>query len=1196
MHKQKKINKREELKSKVKTLLTKLIIIFAVFILYLFPYLLTLSPVNAAPPANFQTTLVVGNGLDGPSGFDIAPDGRIFILERTGKVKIVKDGQLLPQPFVNLPSLATGDRGLIGISFDPDYFSNHFVYFYYTGLDQLNRLVRFDATNDTATSDELILYQTVFPSEQLHVGGGIRFGPDGKLYFAVGDNGYHPNGQDLSNPHGKILRINKNGSTPTDNPFVNTTNALPEIWAYGLRNPWKFSFDPLTQLLYDGDVGEADTEEINKIVKGGNYGWPNCEGPCPQPNPNFIDPIYTYPHDGGSAAVTLGPVYRSSLFPTEYIGSLFFGDYAKGFIKRMKLDNNGNNAGVFDFDLNAGSVVDMRIAPDGEIYYLTYIPGALYKITYTTGNHIPIPNASASPTKGVEPLTVNFTSAGSHDSDGDNLFYLWEFGDGTTSTLANPQKTYPNKGKFIVKLTVSDGTNSAPANPIVIQVGLSPTVTIGSPQDGSTYRAGDTIFYSASGVDGAGFDISDSNFTTEIVFHHQTHIHPFLGPLTPNKNGSFIIPTTGESSPDTWYEIIVTATDTNGLSDTKSVRINPIKSNFTLETQPLGLQVLVDGIPTNTPTTITGIVGFKRELSVNPNQQLNNIQYAFDHWSDNGNIRHFITTPENPTTITAIFTPTSSFISEYFNNTELTGSPTFTRQDPTINFDFGSGSPDPRLNPEAFSIRWTKQQFFSSGKYKFTTRTDDGVRLYIDGVKVIDEWHGQGGDPHSAVLDLTSGNHEIKMEYFESGGGALAKLTWELTTEPVTGTTPPPPPPTTAGFNAQYFDNQNLIGITKLARTDPEINFIWNDSSPDHAIPVDQFSARWTKDVALAAGTYKFITTSDDGVRVFVDNQLIIDQWIDQSSTTYNAEIQLTEGNHNIKIEYYEAFGGALMKFNFEKISSTPPGGGTTPPVNGNYQAEYWNLSTTNYPPEIPTTQPTLTRTDTAIDFTWNEFSPDPAINADGFTVRWNKQQNFDTGTYRFTTSSDDGIRVFIDNVEIINDWSDHGLKTETTDKALTAGTHNIRVEYYEHGGGAVAKFSFNKISDTPPVEETPEDPAYKGEYFDNQTLSGSPILTKQDANINFVVNEGSPDPLVPNDHFSVRWTRNKHFAAGTYTFTTKSDDGIRLYIDGNLVIDNWNDHAMMINTSTLTLSAGLHNIKVEYYENAGGAVAILEY
>ena len=161
----------------------------------------------------------------------------------------------------------------------------------------------------------------------------------------MGDNGYGPNAQDLSNPHGKILRINKDGSIPADNPFAGQPGKLGAIWAYGFRNPWRFQFDSATGRLYGGDVGDFSWEEINRIVKGGNYGWPLHEGMCTSGCAGFINPIHAYPHAGESAAVTGGPVYRQAMFPAEYRGDLFFGDYAKGFIKNADLDSDGDDHG-----------------------------------------------------------------------------------------------------------------------------------------------------------------------------------------------------------------------------------------------------------------------------------------------------------------------------------------------------------------------------------------------------------------------------------------------------------------------------------------------------------------------------------------------------------------------------------------------------------------------------------------------------------------------------------------------------------------------------------------------------------------------------------------------------------------------------------------------------------------------------------
>ena len=189
-----------------------------------------------------------GRGLDDPSGFDIAPDGRIFVLERAGKVKVIKNGQLLAQPFADLPSAASGDRGLLGIAFDPHFGqANHYVYFYYTGLDLLNHLVRFDASGDVGAEGPYQIFATQSPSQLLHVGGSIAFGPDGKLYLAVGDNGYPANAQDLSNPARQDPAHQRRRIDPIRQPFLRPGfGKLGAIWAYGFRNPWRFQFDTAT--------------------------------------------------------------------------------------------------------------------------------------------------------------------------------------------------------------------------------------------------------------------------------------------------------------------------------------------------------------------------------------------------------------------------------------------------------------------------------------------------------------------------------------------------------------------------------------------------------------------------------------------------------------------------------------------------------------------------------------------------------------------------------------------------------------------------------------------------------------------------------------------------------------------------------------------------------------------------------------
>jgi glucose/arabinose dehydrogenase len=1122
----------------------------------------------AVPPENFQINTIVNDGLDGPSGFEIAPDGRIFVLERTGLIKVIKNGELLATPFANLPSVASGDRGLIGVAFDPGFgVENHYVYFYYTGEDLLNRLVRFDASSDVGTNGPYLLYQTNSPSQELHVGGSIQFGPDGKLYFAVGDNGYPPNAQNLSNPHGKILRINKDGSVPLDNPFVGQQGSLPEIWAYGFRNPWRFQFDSATGKLYGADVGDYTWEEMNEIRKGQNYGWPNHEGPCNVLCGTTITPFHAYNHNGDSASVTGGPVYRGQMFPAEYQGSVFFGDYAQGFIKRITVDANGNADQILDFDLNAGSVVDMKIAPDGSMYFITYYPGRMYRISYSTGNQQPKANASVDNAKGVDPHTANFSSAGSNDPDGDPLTYLWEFGDGTTSTEPNPTKTYTVKGTYTVELTVSDGTNTGEAVPLVIQVGNPPQLTVGAPTEGDTYRAGDTINYTSHAIDAAGFDMNDGDIKTEIILHHGTHTHPFLGPLT-GRAGSFVTPDHGEASADTWFEIKVTVTDESGLTDTESVNIYPIKSQMTFASNVPGLKFFLDGAPHATPHTVEGVERFKREISVPTIQEFNGKYYQFEGWSDGGAPKHQIITPAEDTTYTAIFSEAPMYQATFYNNTDLAGAPVVTREDAKIDFVWADSAPAVGVNENQFSARWVKNQYFAAGRYKFVTATDDGVRLYVDGELKINEWHG-GNASYNATVDLTAGVHEIRFEYLEEWGLANARLEYELT----------PDQPTTqpTGYTAQYFNNRTLTGQPALTRNETAINYVWNDGSPDPVINLDNYSARWTKNEVLPAGEYTFTATADDGIRVIVDGETIINQFIDQAPTTYTATKALAAGNHTIVVEYYEAAGGATAQFNYEKT-------GELPAPTGGFTAEYFNN-------EGLTGAPVLTRNETTINYEWGAGSPDPLVTVDNFSARWTKTENLAAGNYEFTVTGDDGVRLLVDGEVVIDKFIPQAPTTYRATKALAAGNHTIVLEYFENGGGAVAKLGYALTATPPPPAD-----GYVAEYFNNKDLLAPVAVTRTDAAIDFDWAGASPDPMINANNFSARWTKTIVAEAATYAFTVTADDGVRVLVDGEVLINGFIDQAATTYNAQKALTAGNHTIVVEYYENGGGALAKFNY
>ena len=260
-----------------------------------------LAHVEAATPAvpNSFTETEFVTGLNDPSAMAFAPDGRLFVAEQGGTLRVVKNGALLPTPFVTLPVDPDGERGLLGVAFDPAFATNQFVYVYYTARTPIthNRVSRFTASGDVAQagSERIILELDPLSTARNHNGGALHFGPDGKLYIATGDNARARNSQEFTNVHGKILRINADGSIPADNPFLSqTTGNNRAIWALGLRNPFTFTFQRGTTRMFINDVGAQTWEEINDGIRGSNYGWATTEGPTT--DPRFRSPLFAYMH------------------------------------------------------------------------------------------------------------------------------------------------------------------------------------------------------------------------------------------------------------------------------------------------------------------------------------------------------------------------------------------------------------------------------------------------------------------------------------------------------------------------------------------------------------------------------------------------------------------------------------------------------------------------------------------------------------------------------------------------------------------------------------------------------------------------------------------------------------------------------------------------------------------------------------
>jgi glucose/arabinose dehydrogenase len=332
---------------------------------------------TVALPAGFVRT-TVASGLNAtPTAMAFAPDGRLFVAEQTGALRVVKNGALLSQPFLTLAVDAIGERGLLGIAFHPAFQSNGWIYLYYTttagGIH--NRISRFTANGDVvAAGSEVVLVDLPGVSDsRRHNGGAMRFGPDGMLYVAVGDDAVSANSPSLTVPFGKMLRFAPDGSIPSDNPFYGATTGVNRaIWAKGLRNPYTFDIHPTTGRMHINDVGESTWEEINLGRAGADYGWPTYEGPTTAAGHD--SPLFAYRHEASptlfeGSAVVGAAFYTPStpMFGAAYVDDFFFADYVSGWIYR--LDAQADWA-PYAFAQLGAFTTGITVGNDGALYVL----------------------------------------------------------------------------------------------------------------------------------------------------------------------------------------------------------------------------------------------------------------------------------------------------------------------------------------------------------------------------------------------------------------------------------------------------------------------------------------------------------------------------------------------------------------------------------------------------------------------------------------------------------------------------------------------------------------------------------------------------------------------------------------------------------------------------------------------------------
>jgi hypothetical protein len=354
-----------------------------------------------------------------------------------------------------------------------------------------------------------------------------------------------------------------------------------------------------------------------------------------------------------------------------------------------------------------------------------------------------------------------------------------------------------------------------------------------------------------------------------------------------------------------------------------------------------------------------------------------------------------------------------------------------------------------------------------------------------------------------------------------------------------------------------------------------DLNFNWGDAAPA-GLPSDGFSARWTRTLSLEPGTYRFYAISDDGVRVWLDDELIIDQWHDAIPVVHVAERTLgsftgSAEAHTLRVAYYENMGTARLHFWWARAEDFGPG----QDFSGWRGAYFANVNLTG--------APLVHRSDAEIMFDWATNAPVPGLPADGFSVRWTRVLNFSEGDYRFRVMADDGARLYVDDVLVVDAWRDAVNQEVTAERSLWAGYHSLRVDYYERSGLAQVEVWWEKTA-------TDAYPDWRAAYWPNPDLSGSPLLVRNDGTVHFEWGTDAPDPRLPVDGFSARWSRWVTFDPGRYALNAAADDGVRIYVDGELVLNEWH----LSDGETLYVVeedlAGQHHVVVEYYENGGDA------
>ncbi|WP_020059530.1 PA14 domain-containing protein [Bacillus sp. 123MFChir2] len=512
----------------------------------------------------------------------------------------------------------------------------------------------------------------------------------------------------------------------------------------------------------------------------------------------------------------------------------------------------------------------------------------------------------------------------------------------------------------------------------------------------------------------------------------------------------------------------------------------------------------------------------------------------------------------------------TSWLGEFYNNKELKGDAVVIGGDQsskklnTINFNWDYNSPHPTISNDNFSARFTKVDKFEQGEYVFTAKADDGVRVYIDNKMVIDSWIASDSETRKVKIPMSAGEHKITVEYLEQGGKA----------------------------NLQ-FDYKKDPG--PFYQTDGDVHYNWGYGSPTPDRAADNFTAVFNQSRELAAGDYFIHTLADDRVKVSFDGKQVIDRWYDSAGQIDRAIVtNVPQGNHKIRTDFYENSGQAAV---FSDIV----------PFDSWLAYYYSNTNLDGYPVDAKVLAPEGSLKQLAENNGYG--APTSKVPADNFSARYTTVKRLSAGDYVIRGRADDGIRVFVDGQLVLDRWgsgefSEYAKKIHISDgtaagifgKTSKPDTHLVEVQYLEQTGQSRVEFSIE------PYSTVHYPSTWIGEIYNNTNLQGNSIILggtnalQKIEKLNFNWKNGSPSPFIPNDNFSARFTKTEYFEGGDYTFTAKADDGIRVYVDDQPVINSWQSSNSDVRKGNISLTKGNHKLRVEYFEGGGLANLSLDY